>query len=320
MAVYTDVPPDALERFVGLYDIGDLRSCKGIAEGTENSNFLLTTDRGRFILTLYERRVREQDLPFFLGLMEHLAAQGIACPTPVHARDGRTLASLESRPAAIVTFLDGLAVQSPRAVHCEALGCALAQLHAAGHSFERYRANALGVRELAPLVATCLPDADRIAGGLALELKTTLETLTKAWPSHLPSGVIHADLFPDNVFFIHDKLSGLIDFYFACNDFWAYDLAICLNAWCFDTNGQLDQQKARVLLHSYQQVRALTRPERMAFGVLAQGAALRFLLTRLYDWLRPANGALVERKDPLEYLRILRFHRNIKSTSEYGLG
>jgi homoserine kinase type II len=319
MAVYTDVPDDDLERFVGDYDLGEVLSFKGIAEGIENSNYLLRTARGAFILTLYEKRVAAADLPFFLGLMDHLAARGIACPTPVKGRDGAALRSLRGRPAAIVTFLDGLSVKKPRAEHCLALGRGLAALHEGARDFPGCRANALGLAGFRPLFQSCAAEADSVSPGLAQEIASELEALEAAWPRGLPEGVIHADLFPDNVFFMHETLSGLIDFYFACNDHLAYDLAICLNAWCFEEDGQFNITKARALLDGYRRQRPLSDDELAALPVLARGAALRFLLTRLYDWLKPADGALVKRKNPLEFLAKLRFHRRVTGPAAYGL-
>lgn len=320
MAVYTEVSDDELDRFVAEYDLGSVLSYKGIAEGVENSNYLLHTETGNYILTLYERRVAAADIPFFLGLMEHLAGRGIACPTPVHGRDGRALRSLKGRPAAVVTFLEGVWIRRPSPAHCAALGSALAHLHRAGADFAGRRANALGPEGWRALHGACGPRADSVSPGLARELDGELAMVASAWPDTLPQGVIHADLFPDNVFFIRDRLSGLIDFYFACNDAFAYDLAICLNAWCFEVDGQFNVTKSRALIQGYSAVRSLEPEERAALPLLARGAALRFLLTRLFDWLTPAEGALVKPKNPLEYLHKLRFHRSVAGPEAYGLG
>ena len=319
MAVYTEVDDDDLEKFVAQYDIGRATSCKGIAEGVENSNYLLQTDRSTYILTLYEKRVAEADLPFFLGLMDHLAHQGIACATPVHARDGKTLRRLAGRPAAIVTFLQGMWPRRVHTTHCAQLGEALAQLHLAGASFPMKRANALSLAGWRTLFEGCRPRADSIRKGLAEELAGELDHLARHWPADLPAGVIHADLFPDNVFFLGDKLSGMIDFYFACNDLFVYDLAICLNAWCFETDGSFNATKARLLVRHYDKIRRLTPGEIDALPLLARGSAIRFLLTRLYDLLHHPKGALVKPKDPIEYLKKLRFHRHVKTAGAYGL-
>jgi homoserine kinase type II len=319
MAVYTEIADDELASFIAGYDIGTVLSLKGIAEGVENSNYLLVTDAGPHILTLYEKRVDPNDLPFFIGLMDHLASRGIICPLPVRNREGQALGTLAGRPAAIVTFLQGMWVRRPRADHCFAIGGALAQLHIAGEGFELTRRNALSVDGWRPLFDRAADRADEVMPGLAADIAVELDLLESSWPTSLPHGVIHADLFPDNVFFLHEELSGLIDFYFACNDFLAYDVAVCLNAWCFEGDGSLNVTKARALLSGYQKVRPFTPEELAALPLLARGSALRFLLTRLYDWLNVPPGALVAPKDPLEYLRKLRFHRTVKDVSAYGL-
>jgi homoserine kinase type II len=319
MAVYTDVSADDLARFIARYDIGELLSYKGIAEGVENSNFLVHTSAGNFILTLYEKRVAEGDLPFFLGLMEHLAARGLNCPQPVKNREGGMLGVVAGRPAAIVTFLDGLWIRKPNAGHCAAVGEAMAKLHLAGADFAIKRPNALSVDSWRPLFEHAGPRGDSVRPGLCNEIVSELGVLEKNWPRDLPVGVIHADLFPDNVFFLGDKLSGLIDFYFACNDMLVYDVAICLNCWCFEPDHSYNVTKGRALLSGYNKVRALSAAEQAALPILARGAAMRFLLTRLVDWLAVPDGALVKPKDPLEYHRKLRFHQSVKSASDYGL-
>jgi homoserine kinase type II len=294
-------------------------SYKGIAEGVENSNFLLTTEKGHYILTLYEKRVHREDLPFFLGLMDHLAARGLACPTPVHDRSGATLQELAGRPAAIVSFLSGYSIRRPRVEHCAPVGRALADLHLAGADFGIKRANALSLSGWRQLMAATADRADMAAPGLAEEISGELAFLESAWPGDLPAGVVHADLFPDNVFFHGEALSGLIDFYFACNDLLAYDVAICLNAWCFEEPNAINITKARALLRGYNERRSMSETEIRALPILARGAALRFLLTRLYDWFNTSENALVKPKDPLEYRRKLRFHQSVRSPSDYGL-
>ena len=318
MAVYTEVPDEALAAFLAAYEIGDLLSYKGIAEGVENTNFILHTTTGSYILTLYEKRVREDDLPFFLGLMQHLAARGLACPQPIRTRDGATLGRLCGRPAVIVSFLEGVSVRRPGVKHCRALGAALAGLHAAGADFPMQRPNALSVAGWRPLFQAAEPQADRVAPGLAARTRADLALLEGSWPQDLPGGVIHADLFTDNVFFLGDDVSGLIDFYFACTDSFAYDLAICLNAWCFEADYAFNRTKGQAMIAAYQAVRPLEPREVAALPLLARGAALRFMLTRLVDWLNVPPGALVKPKDPLEYDRRLAFHRKVAAAEEYG--
>lgn len=320
MAVYTDVSDEELDAFMARYDLGKALSFKGIAEGVENTNFLVQTEAGPHILTLYEKRVAREDLPFFLGLMEHLAAQGIACPLPVRDREGENLGELAGRPAAFITFLEGLWVRRPSADHCAALGDILARLHLAGQSFAMERPNALSVQGWRPLFDAGADGADSIQDGLYDEVAHELQTLEAEWPEGLEQGVIHADLFPDNVFYLGTEVSGVIDFYFACNDALAYDIAICLNAWCFEADNAFNITKARALLAAYVALRPLSAQEFDALPILARGAALRFLLTRLYDWHNTAQDALVRPKDPMEYVRKLRFHRGISSAREYGLG
>ncbi|HVZ51882.1 MAG TPA: homoserine kinase [Pseudolabrys sp.] len=318
MAVYTDVTTEDLAAFLARYDIGELLSYKGIAEGVENSNFLVHTSTGNYILTLYEKRVAEGDLPFFLALMEHLAARGITCPQPVKNKEGGMLGRIAGKPAAIVTFLDGLWIRRPNPGHCAALGEALARLHLAGADFPMRRVNALAIAGWRPLYEQARARGDSVQPGLCHEIAKELDVLERIWPRDLPVGVIHADLFPDNVFFLGNTLSGLIDFYFACTDTLAYDVAICLNAWCFEPDHAYNVTKGRALLKSYAKVRALSDAERDALPVLARGAAMRFLLTRLVDWLVVPNGALVKPKDPLEYYRKLRFHQSVTSAADYG--
>jgi len=319
MAVYTDVGDADLEAFLSAYDVGTLLSFKGIAEGVENSNFLLRTESGSYILTLYEKRVAEADLPYFLGLMEHLSGHGIRCPLPVRGKDGDALRRVAGRPAALVTFLEGMWVRRPQTYHCAALGQALAEMHLAGRGFELHRTNALSLDSWRPLFEMSRERADSVEPGLAKFISAELEFLQSAWPTGLPEGVIHADLFTDNVFFLRGKLSGLIDFYFACNDLLAYDLAICLNAWCFEPDHAMNVTKGRAMIEAYERVRPLAGEERDKLPVLARGAALRFLLTRLYDWLTVPPGALVTPKDPREYLRKLRFHQKVGNAADYGL-
>src|ERR1700745_3125782 len=294
MAVYTDVAAEELAEFLKSYDIGELLSYKGIAEGVENSNFLLHTSKGSFILTLYEKRVARGDLPFFLGLMTHLAQHGINCPQPVENRHGGALGELAGRPAAIITFLEGIWPRKPNASHCAGLGQALAKMHLAGANFSMTRANALSVAGWRPLFDAAQARADNVQPGLRDFLAAELDHLESGvWPTNLPQGVIHADLFPDNVFFLGDKLSGIIDFTFACNDILAYDVAICLNAWCFEADHSFNVTKARAFLSAYGRERKLSDAEQDALPLLARGSALRFLLTRLGDWFKAPPGALV---------------------------
>jgi homoserine kinase type II len=319
MAVYTEVSDDALAAFLTAYDLGGMVAFRGIAEGVENSNYALRTTAGDFILTLYEKRVEPAELPWFLGLMDHLARQGLACPRPVAGRDGAALRPLCGRQAAITTFLPGVWPRRVRVAHCRPLGEALAALHLAGAGYAPRRANALGPSGWEKLLGRCGDGADALRPGLGAELRAALARILAAWPQGLPVGHIHADLFPDNVFFLDGAVSGLIDFYFAATDIFAYDVAVCLNAWCFEADGALNVTKSRALLDGYAARRGLAAAEAAALPALCQGAALRFLLTRLFDWVNTPPGALVTRKDPLEYLRRLRFHLTAEGPGAYGL-
>jgi homoserine kinase type II len=319
MAVYTEVSDEALSEFLTLYDIGDVVSFKGIAEGVENSNFLLRTTRSQFILTLYEKRVKAADLPFFIGLMEHLAERGVNCPQPVRNRTGGALGELAGRPATIVTFLDGLWIRRPNASHCSQVGEALARMHLAGADFSLRRPNALSLEGWLALFSAAEARANEVVPRLREECAAELAFLRTNWPMGLPSGVIHADLFNDNVFFLRERLSGLIDFYFACNDTLAYDLAICLGAWCFEPDNEFNVSKGRALIAAYDRARPLESAEIDALPILARGASIRFMLTRLVDWLDVPASAKVAPKNPLEYRDKLRFHQRVRSAADYGL-
>ena len=319
MAVYTDVSFEELESFLENYDIGVPHVFKGIAEGVSNSNYFLQTERASFILTLYEKRIEKDELPFFLGLMEHLAGGGLPCPTPVHAKDGSTTGTLNNRPAAVLTFLDGVSLRGPSAEYCAVAGRALAMLHAKGADFPQQRDNALGLSGWKHLASECAADADHIMGGLNTIIEKELEFLSANWPQTLPKGIIHADFFPDNVLFVNKRVSGIIDFYFACNDALIYDLAVALNAWCFEIDGLYNVTKGRALVSGYEAVRTLERSERNALPIHCRGAALRFLLTRLYDWQNRSPEAFVNPKNPSEFVRRLRFHQGASGPQAYGL-
>ena len=319
MAVYTHVDEDALSGFLQGYDLGAPLSLKGIAEGVENSNYLLETEKGRFILTLYEKRVSPADLPFFIGLMDHLAEQDLPCARPQHRKDGSAIGTLAGRPAAIVSFLDGLSTTHPQTVHCEAVGAALADLHRAGAQFDGTRANSMGVATWSPFAERIGARADTVEPGLAKLIADECAFQSAHWPAELEAGIIHADLFPDNVLFIGKRLTGLIDFYFSCTDLFAYDIAVCLNAWCFDESETFDTDKCVAFMKGYRSVRTPHADEIAALPLLCRASALRFLLTRTLDWIERIEGALVAPKDPLEFARRLRFHQSVQHPSAYGL-
>ncbi|MBX4336131.1 homoserine kinase [Bartonella raoultii] len=318
MAVYTNIHPNDLKAFLTRYSIGSLLSYQGIEEGIENSNFILYTTEGKFILTLYEKRIAKDDLPFFCSLMQHLKQRGIPCPQPVIQNNGMMIGELAGRPAAIITFLEGVWIRHPNRYHCGEVGTNLAQLHLAGQDFTLSRKNTLSIADWKLLWERCQTKKEPLFQKFEKKINTELFFLEKNWPSNLPTGIIHADLFNDNVFFLNQQLSGIIDFYFSCNDFFAYDLAICLNAWCFEPDYSYNLMKARALLESYQKVRPLISLEVKAFVLLARGASLRFLLTRLYDWFNTPEDSLVVKKDPWEYWHKLCFFSDVSSQDELG--
>jgi homoserine kinase type II len=318
MAVYTDLSDDDLQGLVALYAIGDLLSAKGIVEGVTNTNYLLVTTTGPYILTLYESRTNESDLPFFLGLMDHWGRRGIVCPQALAGRDGKTLRPVAGKPAGLFSFLNGMPVRHPTRKHVAALGAAVATAHLASESFGLTRANALGIGAWQEFFSGSAGRADEIQPGFAQGIAAEIAFLQAAWPQGLPRGAIHADLSPDNVFFQGESLSGIIDFSYACTDYYAYELALLLNDWCFEADGQFNITKARELFASYTAKRKLTREEIAAMPVLARGASIPYLLTRLYDWFNRA-GSLGQRKSPLDYWVKLKFHAQVKSAAEYGL-
>ncbi len=308
MAVYTHVDPDDLAALVARYDIGTVQSCKGIAEGVENSNFLLETTSGRFILTLYEKRVSEGDLPFFVDLLAHLAASECPVPAMIRDRDGIAVQRIAGRAACIIQFLPGISLTHPTPAQCEAAGAALGAMHRALEGYGGARENSMGQRHWRG-VALATGDLDAVRPGLQAIVDDELAYLDAHWPAHLPSHVIHADLFPDNVLTLGDRVTGLIDFYFAASDFRAYDLAITHAAWTFSSGGSsCDPALAQAMMRGYACEVALTEAEIAALPLLARGAALRFLLTRAHDWVHTPADALVTRKDPAPFLaRLLRY-------------
>ncbi len=318
MAVYTDITDEELAELLARFDLGAPQAFKGIAEGVENSNFLLETDRGRFFLTIYEKRVRADELPFFLNLLRWLADHGYPSAAPVANRAGDLLQTVRGKPAAIVTFLPGLSVRRPTAAHCREAGSGLARLHLAAAGYQGRRANDLGQPAWAPMFARLGDAADGLKKGLADQIRGDLDRIAARWPTGLPEGIVHADYFPDNVFFQAGKFAGAIDFYFACVDSYAYDIAVALNAWCFEADGSFNITSARALVAGYETHRPLSDAERAALPVLAHGAAMRFFLTRLADWGATPAGALVKPKDPLEYERKLAVHREAPDLVLFG--
>ena len=309
MAVYTHVSAEALSAFLARYDVGELVSAKGIAEGVENSNYLVDTTRDRFILTLYERRVAADDLPFFMALLDHLAAKGLPVPPAIPDRRGIEIQELEGRPACLIKFLPGVSLSHPTPTQAFAAAAALGAMHVAVRDFAAVRPNSMGLASWRPLLDRCGRDLDGVAPGLFDRVASALDQVERRWPAQLPASAIHADLFPDNVLTLGDRVTGLIDFYFACTDLRAYDLAVTHTSWIFDAHGRNPSADlGRALLDGYASAHPLSAEERAALPVLARGACIRFLLSRAWDWLHTPPDALVTRKDPLAYERRLAWY------------
>jgi homoserine kinase type II len=309
VAVYTTLTAAQLSALIGEYDVGGLVSAKGIAEGVSNSNWFIETTTGRYILTMYEARVDVADLPFFLGLLDHLSAKGSPVPRTIHDRDGAAFRRVGDKAVALIEFLPGVSVDEPSAAQAHAVGQALAGIHLDSAGFPGQRNNALGLAQWHKLFAGCGEDGLRsIDPALPDLVANELASLSANWPDALPHSVIHADLFPDNVLLLGDTVTGLIDFYFACTDITAYDLAVTHSAWCFARDGGFRSDVAEALVGGYLERRPLSEAEWAALPLLARGAALRFLATRAYDWLHTPADALVTRKDPLVFARRLSFY------------
>ena len=317
MAVYTQLGAEALAAIIAEFDVGTLVSAKGIAEGVSNSNWLIETAGAdgapaRFILTMYEKRLDLGDLPFFLGLLDHLAERGCPVPRTIHDRDGAAFRMHDGKALALIEFLPGVSVSDPTPAQARAVGGALAQIHLAAADFATSRANGLGLADWQELARACSSEGlASIHPELAGLVERELALLERRWPRDLPQSVIHADLFPDNVLILGDMVSGLIDFYFACNDVTAYDVSVTHAAWCFSNDGRrFDPALSQALLAGYEAIRPLSPEERAALPILARGASMRFLMTRAYDWMNTPADALVTRKDPLAFLRRLDFYRD----------
>jgi homoserine kinase type II len=309
VAIYTHLTAEGLAGLIAEYDVGELVSAKGIAEGVSNSNWLVETTAGRFILTMYERRIDTNDLPFFLGLLDHLAGKGSPVPRTIHDRAGAAYRSIDGKAVALIEFLPGVSIDRPRPRQARAVGGALAGIHLAAADYPAQRANAMGLASWRAMLEDCGEEGlGSIDPALPALVRGELEYLEAHWPRSLPHSVIHADLFPDNVLMLGDRVSGLIDFYFACTDITAYDLAVTHAAWCFGQNGAFRPEIAAALMEGYERARPLSAEERAALPVLARGAAMRFLSSRAYDWLHTPADALVTRKDPMAFARRLQFY------------
>jgi homoserine kinase type II len=303
MAVFTQISQDQLAQHLALFDIGKLVSFIGITEGVENTNYKVITETGPYILTLFEKRTRTEDLPFFISFMKHLYKKGIPCPDVISTGNGKQIISLNGKSAIITSFLEGAWPRKVEAFHATAVGTQLARMHLATGSFKEQRINSMSLPAWKTLIGACMGKTD-----LMPFLQKELDYIEKNWPQNLPVGAVHADLFPDNIFFTGEKLTGVIDFYFACTDSFAYDLMLTLNAWCFEPSG-LNKQKAKLFLEVYQRERLLNDDERQSLAFFGRAAALRIIATRLYDLLHPVPNAIITPKDPQQYVDILRFYQ-----------
>ena len=320
MAVYTKFNQNKIEEILSNYNLGKLDSFKGIEEGIENTNYFLSVDKKKFILTIYEKRVKSEDLPFFSKLMSSLNKANFKCPSPIANNKNSTITDFEEKKMMIVSFLEGKAKQNLSPNNCRSIGIEIAKMHEITKDFKLKRQNDLSVKSWRNLFDSVKDNCSKIHKDIPKLIEENLSDVEKNWPKNLPKGIIHADLFHDNIFFIQEKFSGIIDFYFACEDFFAFEIAICFNALCFDgpkNNLSFNVTKAKNFIDGYTTIRQLTEEERSNIKVLSQGAALRFLLTRVFDALNEVEGAIVKIKDPMEYLKRLEFHKNSKSYEEY---
>jgi homoserine kinase type II len=318
MAVYTHITDEKISALLQRLGVGSLVSSEGITEGVENTNYLLNTSTGRYILTVIEKRANPEELPFYIGYMEHLKKRGIPCPAVLHDGEGRNVFTLEGKPALVSEFLQGAWPREIYAHHCQAAGETLAAMHRAGRDFSMKRKNSVGLAAWEALIQACAEKADTVEPGLYKFLTQELSYLHDNWPKYLPRGMVHADFFPDNVFFTDEKLTGVIDFYFSCTETLAYDLMLAMNPWCFDWKGDLDTGRSHAFLANYHKGRPLAKNELKSLPFFGRAAAMRIIATRLYDWLHPVEGALVRAKDPMEHVKILRFHQQVASLDDYG--
>ena len=320
MAIFTKLEKEEINKILLNYKLGNLKRYEGIKEGIENTNYFIETEKGKYILTIYEKRVNENDLPFFSNLMVELSKKGFMCPKPISNKNNEHISVFKNKKFMIVSFLDGKSKNSLSPAECKIVGNQIAKLHQITKEFKFSRKNNLSVKSWRGIFSQVKEKCSNIHSDLPKLIEANLISIEKEWPQSLPSGIIHADLFSDNIFFKNNKFSGFIDFYFSCNDFYAFEIAICFNALCFDGSKQnlsFNVTKAKKLMEGYNEVRKITKDEKISIKVLSQGAALRFLLTRVFDYINVVDDAVVKVKDPEEYLERLEFHKNAKSFEDY---
>ena len=320
MAVYTKLSENNLKDFFSKYNLGKLLKFQGIQEGIENSNYFVKTDSGKFILTVYEKRVEEKDLPFFMGLMKNIFNENFPSPEPIINKNGNYITEIFGKKAAVVSFLEGTSKKNLTPGNCHEVGIYTAKLHMITKNLNIKRTNRLSVNSWRLIYRKIQRDCSKIYPDLTKIIERNLEVIEDKWPKNIPRGIIHADLFPDNIFFKGNKLTGIIDFYFSCYDFYALEIAICLNALCFEgknENLSFNVTKAKKFIDGYSSIRKLTEEEKESLKILCHGAAMRFLLTRVFDYLNLTEDALVKIKDPVEYLKRLEFHNSVKNYQDY---
>ena len=320
MAVYTKLSENNLKDFFSKYNLGKLLKFQGIQEGIENSNYFVKTDSGKFILTVYEKRVEEKDLPFFMGLMKNIFNKNFPSPEPIINKNGNYITEIFGKKAAVVSFLEGASKKNLTPDNCHEVGIYTAKLHMITKNLNIKRTNRLSVNSWRLIYRKIQRDCSKIYPDLTKIIERNLEVIEDQWPKNIPRGIIHADLFPDNIFFKGSKLTGIIDFYFSCYDFYALEIAICLNALCFEgknENLSFNVTKAKKFIDGYSSIRKLTEEEKESLKILCHGAAMRFLLTRVFDYLNLTEDALVKIKDPVEYLKRLEFHNSVKNYQDY---
>jgi homoserine kinase type II len=317
MAVYTKLEHQEVRQFLEQYNINNFKDYKGITEGVENTNYLIKTSEQDYILTIYEKRVDENDLPFFIKLLSYLSENKFPCPKPIANKNNEKINRIKNKNAALVTFLNGQSKNKITSEECFEIGKITAQLHEITKKFDINRKNNLSIENWESIFEKTIKHKIDLDESIIKKTKNYLNFLKDKWPKNLPQGIIHADLFPDNIFFTNNKVSGIIDFYFACNDFFAYEIAICINSLCFDNNSTFNMTKAKNLIDGYTSIRTLSEDEKKYLPILSMGAAMRFFLTRLYDFYHTDNKADVKIKDPFEYLKKIEFHSTIKNFNEY---
>ena len=320
MAVYTKLSEEQLNDFFLKYNLGKLLNYKEIREGIENTNYFINTEKGKFILTLYEKRVDEKDLPFFISLMKNLFDKNFLSPQPIINKNGNYISEISGKKAAVVSFLEGNAKKVLNPENCHQVGINTAKLHLITKNLSGKRQNKLSIDSWRKIYNKVKKNCSKIHPDLPDIIEKNLDIIEKKWPKNIPSGIIHADLFPDNIFFKGNNFSGIIDYYFSCNDFYAFEIAICLNALCFEgknENLSFNVTKAKKFIDGYSSLRKLSEEEKESLKILCQGAAIRFLLTRVFDYLNLIEGAIVKIKDPVEYLKRLEFHNSVKNYEDY---